>query len=60
MRRLGALLLSVLGYSALALLAPAEASLPAGLAFVAAALLLVREPRPADEAQCVAVELLRR
>ncbi|HSC91005.1 MAG TPA: hypothetical protein VLB86_05060 [Gaiellaceae bacterium] len=60
MRRLGALLLAVLGYSAMALFSPGDASLPAALAFALGALLLSRTPEPADEAERVALELLRR
>ena len=60
MRRLAALALAVVGYAAMALFSPEAATLPAGVAFAAAALLLVaRPPAPRDEAERVALELLR-
>ena len=60
MRRLAALLLAVAGYAAMALFSPETATLPAGLAFAAGAFLLVaREAEPRDEAERVALELLR-
>jgi hypothetical protein len=60
MRRLTALALAVVGYTAMALFSPGTATVPAGAAFAAAALLLVgRPPAPCDEAERIALELLR-
>jgi hypothetical protein len=60
MRRLAALLIAVAGYSAMALFSPEAATLPAGLAFCAGAFLLAaREPEPRDDAERIALELLR-
>jgi hypothetical protein len=47
MRRVSSLLLFVTGYLVLASLGPAVAALPAAASFVAAALLLAREPESA-------------
>ena len=60
MRRLASLLLAVAGYSAMALFSPEAATLPAGVAFCAAAFLLAaRGPAPRDDAERIALELLR-
>ena len=60
MRRLTALLLFVLGYSAMALLSPAVATLPALALFAVAGFVLVTRPQPRDAAEAIAHELLRR
>ena len=60
MRRLGALLLYVVGYMTMAMLSPVVAALPALLVFALGALLLVQRPVDADPAEAIARELLRR
>jgi putative Ca2+/H+ antiporter (TMEM165/GDT1 family) len=60
MRRASALLLAVVGYAGMATLPPETATLPAAVAFAAMTLVLLRpDPRPRDEAERVASELLR-
>ncbi|MGE5690382.1 MAG: hypothetical protein ACM33B_07470 [Pseudomonadota bacterium] len=60
MRRLAALALAVVAYTAMALFSPETATLPAGVALVAAASLLAARPHaPRDEAERIALELLR-
>ena len=54
------MLLFTLGYSLMALLSPTVAALPALAVFAAAALVLVTQPAPPeDAAEAVARELLR-
>jgi len=60
MRRLTALLLFVLGYSSMALLSPAVATVPALVLFAVAGFVLVTRPEPQDAAEAIARELLRR
>ena len=59
MRRLGALLLYVVGYMAMAMLSPVVAALPALLVFALGALLLVQRPAEPDPAEALAREILR-
>ena len=59
MRRTTALLLFTLGYSLIALLAPAVAATPALLAFCGASFVLLRQPRRPDEVDGCARELRR-
>ena len=61
MRRLPALLLFTTGYMLMALLAPGVAAFPALAAFAVGGLFLVRQqPQPADPAEQIALELVRR
>jgi hypothetical protein len=59
-RRVGALVLYVLGYSAMAMLSPEVAAVPALLVFALGALLLVQRPAEPDPAEAIARELLQR
>jgi hypothetical protein len=59
MRRLGALGLAVVAYSLMALLSAEASTIPAGAALCASAFLLVRAPEPRDDAERIALELVR-
>lgn len=60
MRRLRALVLFTLGYTAIALLEPAVAAGPALIAFYVGGLGLAGGPEAADDAELIALELVTR